>query len=164
MSRLPCFEGLQVSDTENMAQLQVEGEAPRLPPARDVKGLLWELKPGTMREHLEEVWVQEVASQAPGCCLVGVMCSLPSLLVLLLGLLAVRFMDDEGEQARCRGQDVTNVRLVRPLTLIQEGIDARLRGLNGTERAGAVGQENPLGRIGEAWGPPGCNRGLPLLH
>ena len=43
------------------------------------------------------------------------------MLVFLLGLLAVRLMDDEGEQTRCRGQDVTHVRLMGPLPEIQEG-------------------------------------------
>ena len=55
------------------------------------------------------------------------------MLVLLLNLLAVRLMHNEGEQARCRGQEVTHVRLVGPLPLVQEGINTRLRWLNGAE-------------------------------
>ena len=76
-----------------------------------------------MRQHLEEVRVQEIASQGKGCSLVGIMRSLPRLLILLLGLLAVRLVDDEREQAGCRRQDVTDIGLVGPLTLIQEGIE-----------------------------------------
>ena len=89
--------------------------ASRLPPGWNVEGVLRQLQPGAVRQHLEEVWVQEVASQTPGCSLVSIMRGLPCMLVLLFGLLAVRLVDDEGEQARGRGQDVTNVRLVGPL-------------------------------------------------
>ena len=56
--------------------------------------------------------------------------------ILLLGLLAVRLVDDEREQARCRRQDVTNVGPVGPPTLIP----------------GPLGQENPLSRMSEAVG------------
>ena len=59
----PCLEGLQVSDTEHVAQLHVEGEAPSLSPPRGVQGLFWKLQPGTMRKQPKEVWVQEVARQ-----------------------------------------------------------------------------------------------------
>ena len=49
-----------------------------------------------MRQHLEEVGVQEVASQGEGGSLVGIMRSLPRVLVFLFGLLAVCLMDNEG--------------------------------------------------------------------
>ena len=69
----PCLEGLQVSDTEHVAQLHDEGEAPHLFPPRHVQGLFWKLQPSTMRKQPKEVWVQEVTRQAPGSCLVGIM-------------------------------------------------------------------------------------------
>ena len=81
----------------------------------------------------KEVWIQEVTRQARGGCLVGITRFFPCTPVLSLGLLAVRLMDDEGEEARCRGQGITNIWLVGPLTLTQESIDPRLRWLNGTE-------------------------------
>ena len=59
----PCLEVLQVSDTEHVAQLHVEGEAPHLSPPWDVQGLSWELQPGTMRKQPKEIWIQEVARQ-----------------------------------------------------------------------------------------------------
>ena len=49
-----------------------------------------------MRQHLEEVGVQEVASQGEGGSLVGIMRPLPRVLVFLFGLLAVCLMDNEG--------------------------------------------------------------------
>ena len=57
----------------------------------------------------------------------GIMRSLPRMLVLLLGLLAVRLVDHEGKQG-CPRRDVTKIRLVRPLSLVQEGIGTWLRG------------------------------------
>ena len=91
--------------------------------------------------------------------------SLPRLLILLLGLLAVRLVDDEGEQACRLRRDVADIWLMGPLSLIQEGIDTRLRWINGAEgwrwsvvtrceRPGVLGQGNPLGCMGEGVGPP----------
>ena len=86
------------------------------------------------------------------------------MLVLILGLLAVRLVRNEREQARCRGQEVTHIRLMGPLPMVQEGIDTWLHWLNGAEgwhcsiimfceRPRAFRQENPLSCMGEAMGP-----------
>ena len=41
------------------------------------KGRPSKLKPGTVRKQPKEVWVQEVARQAPGGCLVSIVCIFP---------------------------------------------------------------------------------------
>ena len=64
-------------DPKHVAQLHVEGEASRLFAPRGVQGLFRELKPGTVRKQPKEVWVQEVARQASGGCLVSVVCIFP---------------------------------------------------------------------------------------
>ena len=64
-------------DPEHVAQLHVEGEASRLSPPTGVQELFKELKAGTVRKQPKEVWMQEVARQAPVGCLVRVVCVFP---------------------------------------------------------------------------------------
>ena len=51
----PRRERLEMPDTEQVAQVHVEGEASCLPPPRGVQGLGRKLKPGTMRKQPKEV-------------------------------------------------------------------------------------------------------------
>ena len=87
-----------------MAQLQMEGEG--IPPAASLEcvGAAQRVEAQRCAPHQEEVRVQEAASQGKECSLVGITRSLRRLLVLLLGLLAVRLLDDEGSKSVVAGK------------------------------------------------------------
>lgn len=98
----------------------MEDQTARLSPASNMQWLRRQLQPGTLRQQLEEVGVQEIVSQAEGSSLVGIMGLLPGALVTLLGLLTVGLMDNEGDETSCAWHVVTDVRLVHPVPQVQK--------------------------------------------
>ena len=64
-------------DTENVAQVHVEGEASSLSPPRGMQWLQRKLEPGTVRKQPKELRIKEIASQAPGGSLVSITCVFP---------------------------------------------------------------------------------------
>ena len=106
----------------------MEAKTRSLPPARDVQRLRRQRQSCTLDKHGKEIRVKAVTSEGKGRRLVVVIGPSPGLGIPLPCLLTMRFTHNEGEQAWFFTRRVPNIRIMGPLSLINEGEGARLFG------------------------------------
>ena len=122
----PGREWLKLSYTEDMAQGHMEVEAGSLPPAENMQRQ-WRQRHALCQQS-KQVRIKEVARERKGGRLMVVIGRTPGCRVLVTRLLAVRFVHDEGEQARLVWRSVAHISIVGPLAQINESMGAAFWG------------------------------------